>query len=232
MNQPEFDVVDLGTKHGNAIWEFLKKGRGYLHHKELESRLSPERCVGYERPQAASYRGKVEARGYKFRLANLADDNAIAALPTSEIYLAWHFLEHVPNKEWAYKLVKAALTNSRRFAWFRLPSFEQDDKTGEGVLKKHGMRFTWTNWLGHPTHWLVSDCVGAIREWEMEFPERKFDLQIRPADYIESMEDTRVVPIDTPVDVNEYHVKYGPKPSIGSFNPPIVAAWEVTVRFL
>ena len=40
-----------------------------------------------------------------------------------------------------------------------------------------------------------------------------------------------VVPVDTPVDVNKYEVKYGPKPSIGPFTTPVIAAWEVTVRF-
>ena len=231
MTRPEFDVVDLGTKHGNAMLEFFRNGRHNLHDEALEKRLRRNRCVGYERPQAEDYRSTVEKKGFQFRVANLADDAAIAALPESEIYLAWHFLEHVPNKDWAHKLVKASLTNSRRLAWFRLPSFEQDELTGEGFLKKHGMRFTWTNWLGHPTHWLVRDCTNAIKEWTKEFPEREIDMTIRPADRINSMRNSRVVPIDTPVDVNKYEVKHGPKPLGVRFTVPVIAAWEVTVRF-
>lgn len=231
MEKTEFDVVDLGTKHGGAIEEFLKRGRVFLRNESLERRLNRGRCVGYERPQAEDYRGKVEGKGFQFRTANLADDTEIARLPDSEIYLAWHFLEHVPNKDWARKLVQASLTHSRHFAWFRLPSFEQDEQNGEGFLRKHGMRFTWTNWLGHPTHWLVGDCTNAIIDWEKENPERKFDLQVRPADRITSMKDQRVVPIDTPVDVNKYEAKFGPKPLDVRFTTPVIAAWEVTVRF-
>ena len=97
---PEFDIVDLGTKHGNAIDEFRKKGNIYLKQQTLMNRILPPRCVGYERPQAEDYRPIVEGKKYKFRTADLATDEAIAELPMSEIYLAWHFLEHVPNKDW------------------------------------------------------------------------------------------------------------------------------------
>jgi len=231
MDRPEFDVVDLGTKHGNAMLEFFRNARHNLHDKTLEKKLRRNRCVGYERPQAEGYRGKVESKRFQFRVADLADDAAIAALPSSEVYLAWHFLEHVPNKEWAHKLVKASLTNSRRLAWFRLPSFEQDESTGEGFLRKHGMRFTWTNWLGHPTHWLVGDCTNAIFEWEKENPTRKFNLEVRPADKITSMGEPRVVPIDAPVDTNVYDANFGLKPLDVHFPTPIIAAWEIIVRF-
>lgn len=232
MMEPEFDIVDLGTKHGNAIDEFLKKGGEYLKRRELMRRIQRGRCVGYERPQAEKYRKIVEGKGFQFRVADLANDEEIAKLPMAEIYLAWHFLEHVPNKDWSRKLVRASLTNARHMAWFRLPSFQQDKDTGEGVLKEHGMRFTWTNWKGHPSHWLVEDCLDAITEWSMDVgPYRTFDTMVKPAGYIKSMSDHRVVPIDTPIDVNKYEPKYGPKPLDVVFKKPIVAEWEVIVRF-
>jgi hypothetical protein len=227
----EFDIVDLGTKHGNAIAEFRKLGNMYLKRQSLFNQIQPSRCCGYERPEAENYRKIVESKGYRFRTANLATDEAIAILPLSEIYLAWHFLEHVPNKDWSRKLVRASLSQARCLAWFRLPSFQQDDLTGEGVLKQHGMRFTWTNWQGHPSHWLVEDCTAAITEWSKDVPFRDFDLIVKPAGFINNMADHRVVPIDTPVDVNKYEPKYGPKPLHVQFKQPIVAEWEVIVRF-
>ena len=231
----EFDVVDLGTKKGNAIEAFLTKVGQTLIGKDAVARLQPARCVGYERLEGEGYRKDVEARGCQFRLANLATDEAIAQLPPAEVYLAWHFLEHVPNKDWSRKLVQASLSCSQQAAWFRLPSFEQDTETGEGVLREHGMRFTWTNWRGHPSHWLVQDCLDAINDWNQKqdpAARRQYVLNVKPAGYIRNMRDHRVVPIDTPIDVNRYESRFGPKPLAVKFKKPIVAEWEVTVRFL
>lgn len=219
---PEFDVVDLGTKYGGAIDEFLKRSA---------RQIQPQRCVGYERPQAEKYRSIVERKKYNFRIADLATDEAIAALPTSEIYLLWHFLEHVPNKDWARKLVRESLTKAQHLVWFVLPSFQQDTENGEGVLRQHGMRFTWTFWHGHPTHWLVEDCTDSIKEWSKDMPSRECELIVKPATFINSMDNAFVVPIDTPVDVTEYKPKYGPKPLHIKFKQPIISAWEIIVKF-
>ena len=228
---PEFDIVDLGTKHGCAIDEFRRIGNMYLKNQELFDQLKLQRCVGYERPQAESYRAIVEGKKYNFRIADLATEEAIATLPKAEIYLAWHFLEHVPNKEWARKLVWGSLTNARHLTWFRLPSFQQDTETGEGVLRQHGMRFTWTFWHGHPTHWLVEDCTEAIAEWAKEVPSREYDLFVRPSSFVHSMANSRVVPIGAPEDTQQYEPAHGPKPLSVKFKKPIVEEWEVIVRF-
>jgi len=224
-----YDVVDLGTKQGNAISVFLNQaGKMYLDNSLIKT-FKEKNCVGFERKEGEKYRQNVESKGFKFNIANLATDEGIELLPESQVYLAWHFLEHLPNKEWSKKLVFASLTQAKTMAWFRLPSFEQDDITGEGVLKKLGLRFTWTNWHGHTSHWLVEDCVAAIREWEKN-QTRKFTLITRPAGYIKATSDKRVVPIDAPVDVNAYDPKFGYKPII-SFKNPIISEWEVIVRY-
>ena len=242
MRDHELDIVDLGTKKGNAVFEFLKfskrhldqrKGNPlpcYLKQDELSS-LNKAKCAGYEREEGEKYRKEVEGKGMQFRIADLATDDAIAQLPPAKVYLAWHFLEHVPNKDWSRKLVHASLSNSRWMSWFRLPSFQQDDFAGEGALRKHGMRFTWTNWRGHPSHWLVEDCQEAIQSWAEENKDRPYKLEIRPAGYIRTMGDHRVVPIDTEIDVNKYEKKHGPKPLHIKLEQPIVAEWEVIVRF-
>jgi hypothetical protein len=229
-----FDVVDLGTKQGNAMDVFLKTaGSHYLKQSTIDS-FDRKKCVGFERPEGRKYQSEVARKGFQFKVANLATDEGVASLPESKVYLAWHFLEHLPNKAWSKRLVQAALAKSKVMAWFRLPSFEQDDMNGEGVLRKHGMRFTWTNWIGHPSHWLVSDCQQAIEEW-CERPQsttERYTLTIKPAGYIRDMRDPRVVPINAPVDTNKYHPSFGSKPLSVVFDRPIVAEWEVIVRFM
>lgn len=224
-------IVDLGTKHGEAISHFRSKaGLTVLPRKEV-ARCVPGQCVGYERPEAASYRKKVESRGYQFELADLSVQSNLATLPESSIYLAWHVLEHLPDKMCADRVVQTALDKAKRLAWFRLPSFEQDDDQGEGVLRKLGLRFSWTYWAGHPTAWLVSDCVASITTWEIKNPDRPFELIVKPAGYIKSTDDKRVVPISAPIDTNYYSPKLGAKPKGVAFKPFIVSEWEVIVRF-
>ena len=225
-----YDVVDLGTKKGGAIREFFRKGDVFTKSGIKES-CRPIRCVGYEREEGKVYGKDVEARGYQFRIANLATKEGIEQLPKARVYLAWHFLEHVPDKTWSSQLVKASLDRCQDLAWFRLPSFEQDEDNGEGVLRKHGMRFTWTHWRGHTSHWLVEDCVRAISDWGSANPDRHYTVFIKPADKIESISNRRVVPIDAPIDSQQYDPSMGEKPKVDLFDPPVVAAWEVAVSF-
>ena len=225
-----FDVVDLGTKKGGAIREFLRKGDVFTK-SGIKASCRPINCIGYEREEGEEYRKDVEARGYQFRIANLATEEGIAQLPKARVYLAWHFLEHVPNKDWSARLVKASLDRCQDLAWFRLPSFEQDKRNGEGVLRQHGMRFTWTHWRGHTSHWLVEDCVSAISDWGEANPDRDYTIFIKPADRIKSISSRRVVPIDAPIDTNQYDATMGKKPEVAPFDPPVVAAWEVAVSF-
>lgn len=230
---PEFDIVDLGTKEGNAIDVFLKTaGKHYMTQAGINS-YKRERCVGFERAEGRKYESAVRRKGFQFRVADLATEEGVAALPVSDVYLAWHFLEHLPNKAWSKRLVHASLSKAKTMAWFRLPSFEQDMETGEGVLRKHGMRFTWTNWHGHPSHWLVDDCRKAIESWceASDSSVNHYTLIIKPAGYIRDMSDKRVVPIASPVDTSKYHPSLGSKPLSISFDKPLVAEWEVIVRF-
>lgn len=223
-------LVDLGTKHGDAITQFRQRaGRTVLSAKAV-AQCKPHRCVGYERPEAAGYRERVEKQGYGFAIADLSDPVQLELLPTADIYLAWHFLEHLPDKEAAARVVHAALTRARRLAWFRLPSFEQDEDTGEGALRAIGLRFSWTHWRGHPTPWLVSDCVAAIKSWSTVNPDRLFDLTITPAAKIRHTHNVRVVPIDAPIDTNYYSPELGKKRA-KAFTPGIVSEWEVIMRF-
>jgi hypothetical protein len=226
-----YDVVDLGTKHGNAIDEFRKRGLALTLPERSNDLWLPHRCLGVERPQAENYRRIVTDKGYCFELIDCSDERQLKQLPPGNVYLSWHFLEHLPSKNHAYMVTHTALTNATELVWFRLPSFEPDDICGEGVLLRQGCRFTWTNWTGHPTRWLLEDARRAISSWTKQNQDRPYELIVRPGQQMVSIEDPRIVPIDAPVDTVKYHPSLGKKPTNFSFPRPIVAEWEVILRY-
>lgn len=232
--EKELDIVDLGTKHGNAISTFfnlVKKKNALLNDLNFNvSALKPKSCIGFERPAAENYRSIVEDKGFNFSVLDLSNPADIIKLPQGKVYLMWHFLEHLPDKPSSKLVLQEALSKTSGMVWCRLPSFESDLTTGEGVLRQLGLRFTWTHWSGHTSFWLVDDCVQAIAEWSEKNPQRKFNLVIKPSDYMQDTNDKRIVPIGAPIDTQVYSPSYGKKP-FKTFNPKVVSAWEVVVKF-
>ena len=229
---PDFDVVDLGTKHGNAIDSFFRYAANAGLPAEQLAGFQKSRCVGYEREQAAEYRSIVETKGYQFRLANLTMEANLNDLPTADVYLLWHFLEHLPTKLESQRVLLAALARTRTMVWLKLPSFQPDAYNGEGVLRDRGLRFTWTEWTGHPTPWLLQDCQKTLELWQTQAADRSYSTLVRPARVIEYSDNRHVVPINAPVDTLKYDPRHGPKP-----DPPIrfprrvVAEWDVIIHF-
>lgn len=229
---PEFDVVDLGTKHGNALDVFFPRAVAAGLDPEQLATFQLNRCVGYEREKAESYRSIVEAKGYQFRLSNLAIEDNLQKLPTSEVYLLWHFLEHLPSKLEAQRVLLAALARTRTMIWLKLPSFQPDGLNGELVLRDRGLRFTWTDWSGHPTPWLLQDCQKTLELWRTQAPDRSYTAKVRPAKFIHNSDDPRVVPVNSPTDTLKYHPKLGRKPNPAIwFKPKVVAEWDVVIQF-
>lgn len=232
--EKELDIVDLGTKHGNAISTFfnlVKKKSPLVQNLNFNTAaLKPKLCTGFERPAAEKYRSIVEDKGFNFSILDLSDPKDVVKLPQGKVYLMWHFLEHLPDKLTSKLVLQEALSKTSGMVWCRLPSFEPDMNTGEGVLRQFGLRFTWTHWSGHTSFWLVDDCVQAIAEWSEHNPHRKFKLVIKPCEYMQDTNDKRIVPIDAPIDTQVYSPEQGKKP-FKSFNPKVVSAWEVIVKF-
>jgi hypothetical protein len=230
MRLPLYDVVDLGTKKGGALVEFFKRACLVTFGVD-PSPWQRSRSIGFERKAGEGYCNNVVRAGFRFAIADLATEEGLANLPKGKYYLAWHFLEHLPSKQHSDAAVKRALTQAEKAAWFRLPSFEQDELQGEGVLRKHGMRFTWTNWNGHTSPYLLSDCLKAIEEWGAANPKKRYQVRVKPARRMLSMRDDRIVPIDAPVDTRAYSPAFGPKPDL-TFSQPVVAEWEVIVQMM
>ncbi len=216
-------VVDLGCKLGNALGEFRKRG-GMFYGDRVYS-IQPEACVGVDKQ--SRFRRDLEECGYTFLEMDVTEEGALERLPEADFYLAWDFLEHLPDKDWAFRIIQAMLQRARCGVWIRMPSFEQDDNTGEGALKKLGLRFTWTNWHGHPTHLLVHDVVSAVNTFKAE-THRAITLRVKPGKRIYSTSDVCVVPEDAPQDTTKYHEGLGFRP-VQKFNPPLVGQWEAII---
>lgn len=224
MSDSHVAVVDMGCKLGNAIQEFVKKGSLY-YDDDIRS-IKPGDCLGVDRQDR--FRGDLEARGYRFLHLDITAENALLQLPAADYYLAWDFLEHLPNLDWVSAVVKVMLHKARKGVWIRMPSFEQD-ATGEGALKEMGLRFAWTNWHGHPSAVLVEDVVRIVNDYKAETLRSSVSLKLKPSKRVMATDDPCVVPIDAPMDTAAYNPNLGVKP-VKNLDPPLVAQWEAVIK--
>jgi hypothetical protein len=210
-------VVDLGTKLGTAIDVFLK--RGAMYYGEPVGKISKAECLGVD--LADKYQKDVEKRGYQFKAMDVLKD---FNYPVADYYLAWDFLEHLPSIEDSNNVLAAMLDHAIKGVWLKMPSFEQDNQ-GEGQLRKHGLRFTWTHWHGHPSFYKVDDATAVINRVCAGCRIKHKTQRI-----IRDSSSEFVVPIDAPVDTTKYNLKeHGPKPSV-VFDPPVIGCHELIVN--
>jgi len=217
-------VVDLGCKLGRALEEFRRAGPRY--YGRAAEAVCPAECLGVDRQ--ARYAALVRDRGYGFLGLDLTEPGALERLPRADFYLAWDFLEHLPDKGWSDAVLRAALARARIGVWLRMPSFQQDDDTGEGALRALGLRFTWTRWTGHRSGYLIEEALEAIGLYRKEVNRPAVAVRAEPRGLIRSTEDPRVVPADAPVDTVRYEPGLGAKPLV-DFDPPLVGQWDLVV---
>ena len=219
-------VVDLGCKSGAAMDEFRKKAPEY--YGESARAILPSECLGVDR--SSDLAPDVRARGYGFLCLDLTAPGAHEKLPPADFYLAWDFLEHLPGKVWSDTVLAAALEKAQAGVWLRMPNFEQDERIGEGALRRMGLRFAWTHWKGHRSHYLTGDALRAVIPHMAQAGLESIQIQVKPRTYIHTTEDPWVVPIEAPVDTVRYHRDLAPKP-VKRFDPPLVGQWDVVVVF-
>jgi hypothetical protein len=209
-----YAVVDLGTKKASAIDVFRRLAASY------EIPVSPAAlCLGIDRKD--QYRNEVTQKGYEFLKSDIITPEFIWL--AADYYLAWDFLEHLPSREFSKKVVVQMCRHATAGVWLRLPSFEQDSLTGEGALHNHGLRFAWSRWTGHRSHFLIGDALEALNDglkdaqWSHRLDQRELILNSNHPD---------VVPIDAPADTVKYEPELGPRPWV-QFTPPVVGQWEL-----
>lgn len=221
---PNLKVIDLGCKLGNSLAEFIR--RGSMYYGELVRAIQPGECLGID--MQARYQRDLVERGFNFLAVDITAEGALEQLPEADYYLAWDFLEHLPTKEWASAVIQTMLHKARKGVWIRMPSFEQDESTGEGALKKLGLRFTWTNCHGHKCPLLVEDVVRTLNDYKSQTGRNSIALKLRPGKRVRATDDPCVVPVDSPMDTTEYRANLGPKP-VKDLETHLVSQWEVVI---
>jgi hypothetical protein len=103
----------------------------------------------------------------------------------------------------------AALERATRAVLMRLPSFEEDE-TGGGQLRRHGLRWRWTEWGCHPTAVRLEDVRRIADGWSID---------ARPWRVVRTSATADVEPIDGRV-LPEQPIR---------FTPPLVACWLVRI---
>jgi len=198
-------LIDLGTKRGGAIDAY----RTNCQSRNLPT-IDPQDCLGIDLKD--EYQKEVEAKGYHFKAADVTKMN----WPEAEVYLAWDFLEHLPSVEVSQYVVKQMLKAATRAVWLIMPSFEREKK-----LERLGLRFAWTDWHGHPSHFRLDDLWSVTKGFDCEMV--KYDRNL-----ICSTLSPQIVPIDSPVDTVNYDPYLGPKQAY-DFDPPLIGHHEVVI---
>jgi len=211
-------VVDLGTRIGNTLSVFLRRGsRFFPTHEKFIKEIEFSECLGIDKEE--SCRGDLESAGASFQCLNLSDTEMFEELPEADFYLASKILHHLSEKEAADTLVRTVLSKSRRGVWLRLLSFEDDSQTGEGILRSEDLRFGWS---AKYLPYLCKDVVSLI-------PRDLFNLELSPARRIRHTNDFRVLPASADSDEEEYEEVMGHKSQI-KLVPPLVAEWDLFIE--
>jgi hypothetical protein len=211
-----YAVVDLGTKKGGAIDAFRRLAAS--HEIPIPP---PALCLGIDRKD--QYWNDVTQKGYEFLVADIISSEFV--WPAADYYLAWDFPEHLPRRECSKKVVLEMCRHATAGVWLRLPSFEQDSVTGEGAIKKHGLRFAWSHWRGHRSHLLIGDALDALNdglkdvEWSHRLDQRKL---------IHDSNHPDVIPIGARVNTIKYKPELGARPWV-QFTPSVVGQWHMIV---
>lgn len=218
-----YHVVDLGAKKGAAVDVYRKQRQGSLF---ADVDPGGDRVLAVE--WKSEYGPQLREKGFDVLIEDVVDLFRRPELPfAADIFLASNFLEHLADVPQAQWVLKRMLEEARIGVWLWMPSFEQDE-TGEGQLRRHGLQFSWTCWKGHSAHLLlkhVREVIGRV--------ERPHQLKIYPSIYLRDSAYRMVVPLRDwkPDEVVEYdRNKHGPKPRV-RFNPPVVREWGVQLRF-
>lgn len=217
-------VVDLGTNLGNAIGEFLRRGKQYF--TDLDE-IQPEECLGVDKQ--GRFEADLTQRGYNFSEADLTKID-LDVLPEADYYLAWDCLEQLPSPDWSAAVLQIMLHKARRGIWLRMPSFEPEGLSSEQTLKAMNLRFAWTTWPCNTSHFTLQHMANALSGYKQASGREFADVVVQASKTVLASGDPWVVPASAPLDTQKYSPTLGLKPSV-KFNPPLVAQWNVLVKF-
>jgi len=129
------------------------------------------------------------------------------------------FLEHLPDRTAATDVMRRLGAAARDFVFVRHPTFEH-----AGDLARHGLKITWNDWTSHTNPMTLADFRRAFAAlgWR--------DYVVLPHMPMADSGHPAIVPLDAPVDTQQYDLAlHGPKPAV-RFDKPIFAKYDIFVR--
>jgi hypothetical protein len=142
IREQAIDFIDLGCSKGGSL-------------KWAMEHLGGRHGLGIDKSAK-----KVALAKERGMTAIVADATAIACADRAVRFTTMlHFLEHLPSAAIAGKVIDEACRISRDFVYMRHPWFGSDNE-----LFRHGYKFFWSDWSGHPNRFGPLDFHKAIRE--------------------------------------------------------------------
>jgi len=218
----QFRVVDVGSKLGGSA---AKYGQNVKSTVFGGPNPKPAQICCIER--APRYEPKLKALGFSVLIADVFALAKNDELPYGDVYLASNMLEHCPCVDASMYLLEKMMRMSRQGVWLRLPSFEQDE-TGEGRLARHNLRFNWTSWRGHWSHFRLAHVYEALHLLQHQRPMK---IHVSGGRLLHDSNYPNIVPnLDTDELVNYDPRLHGPRNHV-KFKPPIVGEWDVQIQW-
>ncbi len=187
-----YDFLDIGSSKGGSI-DFAR------------NQLGGKRGLGVDNNPANVE--QLRWRGYDC----LHGDIAQMTFPAKSVRFAVmnHVLEHMPLHK-GHQAVECAKTVATDFIYIRGPYFDAD-----AYLRRHGLKFYWSDWHGHTCHLTTSLLQDVLRDLHLEH-----FLILGRTPVNDSLDDS-IHPLDSPIDQHGYDPRqHPPKPSM-RFNPPL-----------
>lgn len=198
-NLNEYDFIDLGAGDGASLVNYEKKIGG----KGLGVDLDKVKV------KKAAELGRNVVYGDALNLHKLSGK--------VDFVTCDNFLEHLLSFDEVEKMLEQAIKKSRKFIYIRHPSFEDID-----YLSSLGLKTYWTDWRGHTSMLKIADIVSMLLKHGIQ------TFKIVPIYLVKNSKDTRVIPLNAPIDQHHYIHAHGPKPSpIKKFDREVYYAFDI-----
>jgi len=174
------ELLDLGCGNGGSI-------------KHFQNMFNAQSHLGIDN----DINDIIEAKksGYDVALGDITKTD----YPQSNIVTSYHVLEHLHTLKDVETVIKKASKSATDFIYCVFPNFDDDKE-----LESLGLKFTWSDWLGHPTKLTtvmiksIVDKLGLIAYYGKLTP-------------VQDSFHNEIIPFSSPVDTIYYSSELGEK---------------------
>ena len=107
--------------------------------------------------------------------------------------------EHLKNENDVKKVVLKSIDSANDFIFIKVPYFDSDE-----YLKSLGFKFTWSDWIGHPTAVTTSLLKSILDDTTLQY-------HIGYLYTVLDSDSNEIIPYSSPVDTIIYHENLGQK---------------------